>query len=205
MGWRFKLLVDGDIFLDHRKPATALNIIITILYYHGIGLVRILSLRNHALRRIPILLIRLMDLVQPRLGRIACILHLVLDLIDLFLLLTDNMSQILVYLIDLVHPMVDLSDFLFPFSHDLLVETVLLQLELDLLLLLLQYHGGLVSAAGSDSRCHIGSGARVTPLLVLPHLPCYLGLRGLDGRLDPFKVSLQFQQRLLLRAGLIDS
>lgn len=149
------------------------------------------------------LFVRLVDLFESGLGSSFGFFHLVLDLIDVFLLFSDNVRQILVDFIDLVHPLIDFSDFFFPFPHDFFLETVLLELELLLLEDILCRIIGIVVGI---SRCVVKiscsprtrTRTRTIPLLILFHLFLDFGFGVCDIGLYPFKVAFQFEECLFL-------
>mmetsp|Transcript_3541 Transcript_3541/g.9968 ORF Transcript_3541/g.9968 Transcript_3541/m.9968 type:complete len:285 (+) Transcript_3541:2106-2960(+) len=155
------------------------------------------SLHNGAVGIGPVALVCLVDLFQSRLGGRLGLFHLVLDLVDVLLLLSDNVRQVPVDLVDLVHPLVDLSDFFLPLPHDFFLEAVLLNEHL----LLLECRPCLVVGRGRRvprSR----SSSRRSPLLELLALPRHPGLECHDGGLNALEIPLQLGQGLLLRAGL---
>lgn len=141
------------------------------------------------------LFVRLVNLFESGLCGGFGFFHLVLDLIDVLLLLADDMSEVLVNLVDLVHSLVDLSDFILAFLHDFLLKLILL--DQDLLLL-----------EGCSRRVIVGAGRSLVlrsgaiHLLVLFHLFLDLGFRVCDICLDLFKVAFQFEKCLFVRTRL---
>jgi hypothetical protein len=63
-------------------------------------------------------LVGLFHLLQPRLGVDPGFLHLRFDIVHLLLLGTDNVGEILVNFVHLVHTAVDIPNFFFPLPHN---------------------------------------------------------------------------------------
>lgn len=78
-------------------------------------------------------LVGLFHLLQPRLGVDPGFLHLRFDIVHLLLLGTDNVGEILVNFVHLVHTAVDIPYFFFPLPHNVGIHAILFELELLLL------------------------------------------------------------------------